>query len=152
MDTLPSVENGALPGDATSLVTDWMQINQDLIDRFADVVGDHQYIHVDPVRAANESVFGGTIAHGFLVLSLLTQLSRQVFPVPDPGVAEINYGFDNVRFLAPVRSGLRIRARFDLTLSQEKASGTLRTYAATVDIENQSKPALAANWLVLATN
>ena len=152
MDTLPSAVNCVLSTDAKPLVTDWMRIDQDLIDRFADVIGDHQFIHIDPARAASESAFGGTIAHGFLVLSLLTQLSRQVFPEPEPGTAEINYGFDKVRFLAPVRSGARIRARFDLMLSQEKGSGSLSTYAATVDIEDQPKPALAANWLVLKTN
>ena len=150
MHTLPSAENGV--SAAAPLVTDWMRIDQDLIDRFADVVDDHQFIHVDPVRAANESAFGGTIAHGFLVLSLLTKLSRQVFAEPAAGAAEINYGFDKVRFLAPVRSGARIRARFDLVASQQKGSGTLATYAATMDIEGQPKPALAADWLVLTTN
>ncbi|SSC73910.1 unnamed protein product [Ciceribacter sp. T2.26MG-112.2] len=129
-----------------------MQVDQDLIDRFADVVDDHQFIHVDPLRATNESVFGGTIAHGFLVLSLLTKLSRQVFAEPATGVVEINYGFNKVRFLAPVRSGARIRARFDLVASQQKGSGTLASYVATIDIQGQSKPALAADWLVLTTN
>lgn len=152
MDTLPAAESGARADAAAPLVTDWLQIDQDLIDRFADVVDDHQFIHVDPVRAAAESVFGGTIAHGFLLLSLLTKLSRQVFAEPAVGAAEINYGFDKVRFLAPVRSGARIRARFDRVASQQKGSGTLYTYAATMDIEGQSKPALAADWLVLTTN
>lgn len=152
MDTLPAVENGATANAAIPLVTDWMEIDQDLIDRFADVVDDHQFIHVDPVRAARESAFGGTIAHGFLVLSLLTKLSRQVFAEPAAGAAEINYGFDKVRFLAPVRSGARIRACFNPVASQQKGGGTLATYAATVDIEGQPKPALAADWLVLTTN
>jgi len=152
LHTLPSAENGVSADAAAPLVTDWMRIDQDLIDRFADVVDDHQFIHVDPVRAAHESAFGGTIAHGFLVLSLLTKLSRQVFAEPAAGAAEINYGFDKVRFLAPVRSGARIRARFDLVASQQKGSGTLATYAATMDIEGQPKPALAADWLVLTTN
>ena len=152
MDTLPSAENGVRAHAAAPLVTDWMQIDQDLIDRFADVVDDHQFIHVDPVRATHESAFGGTIAHGFLLLSLLTKLSRQVFAEPAAGAAEINYGFDKVRFLAPVRSGARIRARFDLVACQRKGSGTLATYTATMDIEGQSKPALAADWLVLTTN
>lgn len=152
MDTLPPAENGVRVDSAAPLVTDWMQVDQDLIDRFADVVDDHQFIHVDPVRATNESVFGGTIAHGFLVLSLLTKLSRQVFAEPATGVVEINYGFNKVRFLAPVRSGARIRARFDLVASQQKGSGTLASYAATIDIQGQSKPALAADWLVLTAN
>ena len=152
MDALPSAENGARADAAAPLITDWMQIDQNLIDRFADVVDDHQFIHVDPVRATNETVFGGPIAHGFLVLSLLTKLSRQVFAAPAAGAAEINYGFDKVRFLAPVRSGARIRARFELVASQQKGSGTLVTYAAIMDIDGQSKPALAADWLVLTTN
>lgn len=152
MDALPSTQNGAHADAAAPLVTDWMQIDQDLIDRFADVVDDHQFIHVDPVRATNESAFGGTIAHGFLLLSLLTKLSRQVFAEPAAGATEINYGFDKVRFLAPVRSGARIRARFDPVASQQKGIGTLATYAATMDIEGQSKPALVADWLVLTTN
>lgn len=152
MDTLPAAENGAPADAALPLVTDWIQIDQDLIDRFADVVDDHQFIHVDPARAARESAFGGTIAHGFLVLSLLTKLSRQVFVEPAAGAAEINYGFDKVRFLAPVRSGARIRACFNLVSSQKKGGGTLATYAATMEIEGQPKPALAADWLILTTN
>lgn len=152
MDTLPPAKNCVRVDSAAPLVTDWMQVDQDLIDRFADVVDDHQFIHVDPLRATNESVFGGTIAHGFLVLSLLTKLSRQVFAEPATGVVEINYGFNKVRFLAPVRSGARIRARFDLVASQQKGSGTLASYVATIDIQGQSKPALAADWLVLTTN
>lgn len=149
MKALPA-ESGA--GADAPLVTGWMRIDQDLIDRFADVIDDHQFIHVDPVKAVSESVFGGTIAHGFLLLSLLTTLSRQVFAEPAVGVAEINYGFDKVRFLTPVRSGARIRARFELVASQVKGSGTLATYAVTMDIEDQPRPALAAEWLVLTTN
>ena len=132
-------------------VTDWLPIDQSLIDRFADVIDDHQFIHVDPERAARESVFGGTIAHGFLLLSLLTKLSRQVLPAVAEGAAEVNYGFDKVRFLAPVPAGARVRARFVAAGRQEKGSGTLETHTVTLEIEGHAKPALAADWLVLTT-
>lgn len=145
----PATAGAPAPGQI--LVTQWMVIDQDLIDRFADVIDDRQFIHVDPVRAASESQFGGTIAHGFLLLSLLTKLSRQVFsPVP-AGVAEVNYGFDKVRFLAPVRAGANIRGRFEPTSQQQKGSGILDTYRVTLEIEGSEKPAVAADWLVLAT-
>jgi len=128
-------------------VSDWLLVDQRLVDRFADVIGDHQFIHVDPERAAREGGFGGTIAHGFLVLSLLTQLQQSAMP-PGSGV-EVNYGFDKVRFVAPVRVGSRIRARFTLVSSQARGTGRLDTYGVTVEVEGQQKPAAIAEWHIL---
>ena len=128
-------------------VSDWLLVDQRLVDRFADVIGDHQFIHVDPERAAREGGFGGTIAHGFLVLSLLTQLQQSAMP-PGSGV-EVNYGFDKVRFVAPVRVGSRIRARFTLISSQARGTGRLDTYGVTVEVEGQQKPAAIAEWHIL---
>ena len=128
-------------------VSDWLLVDQRLVDRFADVIGDHQFIHVDPERAAREGGFGGTIAHGFLVLSLLTQLQQSAMP-PSSGV-EVNYGFDKVRFVAPVRVGSRIRARFTLISSQARGTGRLDTYGVTVEVEGQQKPAAIAEWHIL---
>ncbi|KFI28558.1 nodulation protein NodN [Haematobacter massiliensis] len=128
-------------------VSDWLLVDQRLVDRFADVIGDHQFIHVDPERAAREGGFGGTIAHGFLVLSLLTQLQQSAMP-PGSGM-EVNYGFDKVRFVAPVRVGSRIRARFTLISSQARGTGRLDTYGVTVEVEGQQKPAAIAEWHIL---
>ncbi|OWJ80278.1 MULTISPECIES: MaoC family dehydratase [Haematobacter] len=132
---------------ATDRVSDWLLVDQGLVDRFADVIGDHQYIHVDPERAAREGGFGGTIAHGFLVISLLTQLQQSAMP-PGCGV-EVNYGFEKVRFVAPVRVGSRIRARFTPVSSQARGSGRLDTYGVTVEVEGQQKPAAVAEWHIL---
>lgn len=137
-------------GPETSVhYSDWIEIDQQLVDRFADVIDDHQFIHVDPVRAASDSVFGGTIAHGFLVLGLLTKLSRQVLPEVANGVVEINYGFDKVRFLAPVRVGASIRGAFASKSVLPKGNGQLQTLSVTIEIKDVSKPALAADWLIL---
>lgn len=131
------------------MVSDWLIIDQSLVDRFADVIGDHQFIHVDPERAAHEGGFGGTIAHGFLILSLLTQLQQSAMPA-DTGV-EVNYGFDKVRFVAPVRVGSRVRARFSPPVSQMRGSGRLDTHTVSVEIEGQQKPAVIAEWHILRT-
>lgn len=131
------------------LHSDWIKIDQQLVDRFADVIDDHQFIHTDPTRAAKESIFGGTIAHGFLVLGLLTKLSREVLPEVAEGVVEINYGFDKVRFLAPVKVGSSIRGVFNSKSVQPKGNGQLHTIGATVEIKDEAKPALAADWLIL---
>ncbi|MBA8841145.1 MaoC family dehydratase [Ochrobactrum sp. RH2CCR150] len=131
------------------LCSDWIKIDQQLVDRFADVIDDHQFIHTDPERAAKESAFGGTIAHGFLVLGLLTKLSREVLPEVAAGAVEINYGFDKVRFLAPVKVGSSIRGAFHSKSVQPKGSGQLQTLSATVEIKDETKPALAADWLIL---
>ena len=131
-----------------SYESDWLLIDQPLVDAFADATGDHQYIHVDPVRAA-QTPFGGTIAHGFLLLSLLPRLHASS-PRPDiKGVAmSINYGFDRVRFLAPVRVGSRIKARFTIAEMNEKRPGQyqqLRDVA--VEMEEAERPAVTAQWI-----
>jgi acyl dehydratase len=128
----------------------WMSVGQAMIDAFAEVTGDRQFIHVDPERAAH-TPFGGTVAHGFLTLSLLAKFAQEALP-PLPGrEISINYGFDKVRFVAPVRSSGRIRCRFTLIDVVERApKEILARYAVTVDIENEDKPALAAEWLVLS--
>ncbi len=129
-------------------VSDWLTIEQQRIDQFAAATDDHQYIHVDAERAAR-TPFGGTIAHGFLTLSLLSALgSRGGGMRLENTEMSINYGLDRVRFAHPVRSGQRIRARFALASVEEKQPGRYLTrYAVTVEIEGEQKPALVADWL-----
>lgn len=134
---------------APRLVSSWLDITQPLVDRFADAISDHQFIHVDPERAARESDFGGTIAHGFLVLSLLSKLGVEVMALPGPGEVAINYGFDKVRFLAPVPVGRRIRGAFSVAAQEPKGGGMLNRFDVSVELEGSTKPALAAEWLVL---
>jgi acyl dehydratase len=132
-------------------VSAWHLVDQERIDRFADVTEDHQFIHVDPARAAAEAPFGGTIAHGFLTLSLLARMGQEALPAIQGRAMGINYGFDRVRFLSPVPAGARLRARFvlgDVAMRSEKEV-QLR-YDVTVEIEGVAKPALAAEWLTLA--
>lgn len=132
-------------------VSAWHVVSQDLIDRFALVTGDDQFIHVDPVRAAAETPFGGTIAHGFLTLSLLSLLGREAIPPIEGRVMGINYGFDKVRFPAPVKAGARVRGRFVLAAVTPRAAGEmLLRYRATVEIDGEAKPAVSAEWLALA--
>ncbi|SHK66966.1 MaoC like domain-containing protein, partial [Shimia gijangensis] len=109
---------------------------------------DHQFIHVDPSRARDESPFGGTIAHGFLTLSLASKFSYDCVE-PMPGLSMgVNYGFNKIRFLAPVKSGSRVRARFVLQkLEQKSPTELLQTMGLTIEIEGEAKPALAAEWL-----
>lgn len=130
-------------------VSEWLTVDQGRIDAFASATEDHQFIHVDP-EAAAKTPFGGTIAHGFLSLSLLSRMAYDVMLVPDTLKMGVNYGFDRVRFLAPVRSGKRVRGRFVLEDATEKATGQLLTrHAVTVEIEGEEKPALTAVWLGL---
>ncbi len=131
-------------------VGEWFEVTQALVDQFADVTHDHQFIHVDPERAA-ATPFGGTIAHGFLTLSMLTHLVGSV-PTGDTarfaGLAMgINYGFDKVRFVSPVRVGSRIRAEVVLADAQLKGSQIQVTRTCTVEIEGSDKPALVADWI-----
>lgn len=131
------------------LISDWIELDQPFVDRFADAILDHQFIHVDPVRAKAEGPYGGTIAHGFLSLSLLTHFTHSAMPLPAPGVVEINYGFEKVRFLAPVAVGARVRGRFTLLSEELKGAGKLRRFGVEVGIEGNEKPAMIAEWLVL---
>ena len=124
-------------------VSDWLPVTQDMIDRFADVTGDHQWIHVDPERARRETPFGSTIAHGFLTVSLLPQLSQQTVSVKGDFKMRINYGFNRLRFVSPVRAGSRIRARF----TAQKVTDNEVTWLVTVEVEGQDKPAVVAEWL-----
>ncbi|MEO3384762.1 MaoC family dehydratase [Mesorhizobium sp. CAU 1741] len=132
-------------------VSPWRVVTQEMIDKFADATDDHQFIHVDPVRAAAETPFGGTIAHGFLSLSLLSTMAYDtVRPLAGAGMG-VNYGFDKVRFVAPVKSGARIRTRFTLAEMTARPSGWVHVnYDVTVEIEGSPKPALTARWLTLA--
>lgn len=130
-------------------VSSWREISQDLIDRFADATGDRQFIHVDKERAAG-TPFGGTVAHGFLTLSLLTSMAEDVLPPVAGQALGLNYGFDKVRFLAPVPSGARIRARFILNdVVRRPPADLLLRQEVTVEIENGNRPALVAEWLTL---
>lgn len=130
-------------------VSNWMLIDQERIDAFAQATLDRQFIHVDPV-AAGASVFGGTIAHGFLTLSLLSALAMEALPAVCGVSTRVNYGFNSVRFVSPVRSGSRIRGRFSLLAVTDRSPGVAQlTVGATVEIENESKPALVAEWLSL---
>ena len=127
----------------------WLTVDQARIDAFADATEDHQFIHVDPAAAAAAG-FGGTIAHGFLSLSLLSRMATEAMLVPDGLKMAVNYGLDRVRFLAPVKSGSQVRGRFVLDSIDEKAPGQiLLRHTVTVDIEGESKPALTAVWLGL---
>ena len=130
-------------------VSSWREVSQADIDRFADVTDDPQYIHIDPVRAA-ETPFGGTIAHGFLTLSLLSSFAQEAVNLEGRRIG-VNYGFDKVRFVAPVRSGARVRGRFSLASIEERPDGASAIrYDVTVEIEGGAKPALTAVWLSLA--
>jgi acyl dehydratase len=130
---------------------DWLEITQERINAFADVTEDHQFIHVDPEACATLSPWGVPIAHGFLTLSLLTKLSETV-PTPaerlEGIVMGVNYGFDKVRFVAPVKVGSKIRATSVLTAVEAKDPSTLQvTKTLTVEIDGESKPALVADWV-----
>jgi acyl dehydratase len=130
-------------------VSDWITIDQDRIDAFAEATEDRQFIHTDPSAAA-QTPFGGTIAHGFLSLSLLSRMAAEAILLPDSLKMAINYGFDRVRFLAPVKGGKRVRGRFVLDSAEEKAPGQLlMRHSVTVEIEGEDKPALTAEWLGL---
>ena len=130
-------------------VSDWVVIDQARIDAFADATDDRQFVHVDPVAAA-QSPFGGTVAHGFLSLSMLSRMGFQALLQPEGTRMTVNYGLDRVRFIAPVRAGKRIRGRFALDSVEEKGPGQiLMRHSVTVEIEGEDKPALSASWIAL---
>ena len=130
-------------------VSDWLTVDQARIDAFAEATEDRQFIHTDPSAAA-QTPFGGTIAHGFLSLSLLSRMGAEAMLIPDSIKMAVNYGMDRVRFLAPVRAGKRVRGRFVLDSVEEKAPGqVLMRHIVTVEIEGEDKPALTAVWLGL---
>ncbi len=129
-------------------VTDWVEIDQDRINKFADATGDHHYIHIDPERAA-QTPFGTTIAHGFLTLSMIPMLSAENGGLKlENAVMGINYGLDKVRFINPVKVGSKIRGRFTLTgVEEKKPKHFLLKHTVTIDIEGEDKPALIAESL-----
>ena len=130
-------------------VSSWLTVDQHRIDAFAEATEDRQFIHVDADTAA-QTPFGGTIAHGFLSLSLLSRMAAEAMVLPDGLKMAVNYGLDRVRFLAPVKSGKRVRGRFVLDSVAEKAPGQiLLRHTVTVEIEGENKPALTAEWLGL---
>jgi acyl dehydratase len=131
-------------------VSSWHLIDQPRIDTYADVIEDHQFIHVDPERAKKETAFGTTIAHGFLTMSLLSIMSYEVMPVIAGTTMGVNYGFDKLRFISPVRSGKRVRGRFVLAQARLRKPNELQSRTnVTVEIEGEDKPALVADWLGL---
>ena len=130
-------------------VSDWILVDQARIDAFAEATEDRQFVHVDPDAAAR-TPFGGTVAHGFLTLSLLSRMAADAMLLPDSTNLVVNYGVNRVRFLAPVRAGARVRGRFTLDSLEEKAPGQmLMRHTVTVEIEGEDKPALNAEWLGL---
>jgi len=129
----------------------WLLVDQERIDAFAEVTGDDQFIHVDPELAAARAPFGGTIAHGFLTVSLLVQMAISAVPRLDRQAAMVNLGFDKLRFLTPVKAGSRVRGRFTLAELNEKMPGQLMLrYAVSVEIEGEDRLAMVAHWLTLA--
>lgn len=133
-----------------TVTSDWFTVDQARVNAFADVTMDHQFIHVDPERAAKETPFGGPIAHGFLTLSLLSHFAESSLPAFPDKVIGINYGFDKVRFLSPVRVGSRIRGKFTLARADERKPGQIQlVQSCSVEIEGSDTPALAAEWLSL---
>jgi acyl dehydratase len=132
-------------------VSDWLEIAQEKVNEFADATGDQQWIHVDPERAARESPFGGTIAHGFLTLSLLSRLYQTCIEL-SPRRLGLNVGFNRVRFTAPVRVGTRIRARFALHSLEAVKDGLQFVWKVTIDSESNDKPACVAEWVTRALN
>ena len=128
-------------------LSDWVVVSQLDIEQFADLIQDHQWIHVDPHRARTESPFGGTIAHGFLTLSQLTRLAATATDVRLGAKTLINYGFNKVRFVSPVLSGSKIRGKFVLAAVKEFDGGYELLWNVTVEVEGKQKPAIVAEWL-----
>ena len=128
-------------------VSKWFEVTQARIDAFADATEDWQFIHVDP-EAAKQTPFGGTIAHGFLTMSLASAMSYDAVPRLEGVVMGVNYGFDKLRFLAPVPAGSKVRGRFKLLSAEDKGGGRwLIKHELTIEIEGAEKPALIAEWL-----
>jgi len=130
-------------------VSSWHLIDQPRIDTYADVTEDHQFIHLDPEKA-KATAFGTTIAHGFLTMSMMSVMSYEVMPVIAGTTMGVNYGFDKLRFISPVRSGKRVRGRFVLAEARLRKPNELQSRTnVTMEIEGEDKPALVADWLGL---
>jgi acyl dehydratase len=131
-------------------LSSWYLVDQKRIDVFADVIEDHQFIHIDPERAKKETPFGSTVAHGFLTMSLLSIMSYEVMPVIEGTTMGVNYGFDKLRFISPVRAGSRVRGRFVLAEAKLRKPKELQSRTnVTVEIEGEDRPALVADWIGL---
>jgi acyl dehydratase len=131
-------------------VSSWHLVDQNRIDLFADVIEDYQFIHVDPERAKRETSYGTTVAHGFLTMSLMSIMSYEVMPVIEGTTMGVNYGFDKLRFISPVRAGSRVRGRFGLVEARLRKPKELHSRTnVTVEIEGEEKPALVADWIGL---
>ncbi len=131
-------------------VSSWHMVDQARINGFADVIEDHQFIHVDPERARRETDFGTTVAHGFLTMSLLSIMSYEVMPIIQGTTMGVNYGFDRLRFISPVRAGSRVRGHFTLVEAKLRKPNELQSRTnVTVEIEGEEKPALVADWIGL---
>jgi acyl dehydratase len=128
-------------------VSDWLEVSQERINQFAEATEDRQWIHVDPERAARESPFKETIAHGFLTLSLLSELGKRAMSVGGVRMG-INYGLNRVRFVSPVPAGSRIRGRFTLAVLEEIKGGVQATWNVTVERDGGDRPCCVAEWLV----
>lgn len=147
MRTITSIDDAVAAAGAELGTSDWLPVDQARIDTFADATGDHQWIHVDPQRAATESPYGTTIAHGLLTLSLIPALSKQCFVVENVRMG-INYGFNKVRFIAPVKVGSRVRVRSVLTDATKVDDSTVQlTVQHTVELEGGAKPAAVAEMI-----
>jgi len=146
--TLPLDDYRALIGTEVG-VSDWILVDQARIDAFAAVTEDYQFIHVDPVAAA-QTPFGTTIAHGYLTLSLCSAFGYQAMPAIEGARMGVNYGLNKVRFMAPVKSGRRVRGHFTLSAIDARSDGGYQsTVQVIVEIDGETKPALAAEWLTL---
>jgi len=131
-------------------VSSWHLVDQSRINMFADVIEDHQFIHIDPERAKRETPFGTTVAHGFLTMSLMSIMSYEVMPIIEGTTMGVNYGFDKLRFISPVRAGSRVRGRFTLMEAKlRKPTELLSRTSVSVEIEGEEKPAIVADWIGL---
>ena len=146
MTVVELTELGGLVGREVA-TSDWLVITQDRINAFAEATSDHQWIHLDSGRARAETSFGSTIAHGFLTLSLLSALMRDAVTVDGPRMA-LNYGLNRVRFVSPVPSGSRIRARVALATVDDMGDSIQATWGVTIEREGGDKPAVVAEWIV----
>jgi acyl dehydratase len=131
-------------------VSKWLAVDQPMIDAFAHATHDRQFIHTDRQRAESETPFGGTIAHGFLTLSLLSALAFDAMPGIEGTRMGVNYGFERVRFLSPVKSGARVRGKFRLIGLTERAVSVQSSWDTVVEVEGTIKPAIEAHWTTLA--
>jgi len=138
----------ALAGGPVVATSPWFTVDQSLIDSFAGVSGDWQWIHVDTERAGAESPFGGTIAHGFLTLSLISRMAAEAVSLQLDQSATINYGLNKVRFPAPVRAGSRVRGHFSLAGCGPRPGGIEVVWAVTVEAEGEEKPVCVAEWVL----